>query len=223
MLVTMLGAAIFVVTPVPDDLLKWLSRYERNAVVKTVEEPRPNSFPKKIGFALPSTYGVYALSNNKLLDLHTLPIRIPDPRIAISGIFSQPSATTLPDSHPQFIVFQRGLINNAPDRTVVRVVAQVMRAVTFVGGKAKTTAVQNSWAVRPKTYEMRIGPVDGNPDMVMIRSENPDIPLPAGRYALVIGNIAYDFTVGGPITDPAHCLERTDALNTPVYNECRMP
>ena len=35
--------------------------------------------------------------------------------------------------------------------------------------------------------------------------------LPAGRYALVIKGQAYDFTVAGPITDAAQCLERVDA------------
>ena len=28
--------------------------------------------------------------------------------------------------------------------------------------------------------------------------------------------IAYDFTVDGPLTDTAHCLERTDTLTSPV-------
>jgi len=48
-----------------------------------------------------------------------------------------------------------------------------------------------------------------------------DIVFPAGRYALVLKGVAYDFIIDGPLTDPVHCLERTDALNAPVYAECR--
>jgi len=47
--------------------------------------------------------------------------------------------------------------------------------------------------------------------------------LPAGRYALVIKGQAYDFTVAGPITEAAQCLERVDAANGTFYSECGRP
>jgi len=59
--------------------------------------------------------------------------------------------------------------------------------------------------------------------MILIRPDPPELLLPAGRYALVLKDGAFDFTLDGPITDSAHCLERTDALDTPVYTECRSP
>jgi hypothetical protein len=68
---------------------------------------------------------------------------------------------------------------------------------------------------------MRVAPVPDNPEMILIRPDPPDLVFPAGRYALVIKNVAYDFTLDGPLTDTAHCLERTDALSGPVYTECR--
>jgi hypothetical protein len=43
----------------------------------------------------------------------------------------------------------------------------------------------------------------------------------AGRYAVVLGGLAYDFTVDGPITASAQCLESFEALNGPVFSECR--
>jgi hypothetical protein len=172
------------------------------------------------GFPVPSSYGVYALDGGKLIELDPLPIRVPDPRVAISGVITSPGLTTLPDGRVQFVVFRRNLMNDAPDRVMVRVVAQVMRALSFSGGKAKVTNVDGSWAVRNNSYEMKVAPVEGNPEMIVVRPQKDDFSFPAGRYALVLKNAAYDFTVNGDITDPAHCLERTDALDAPVYSEC---
>jgi len=113
------------------------------------------------------------------------------------------------------------LVNSAPDRVNVRVVAQVARALTFdPSGKASVTNVEHAWVVRSNSYQMRVAPVADNPEMILIRPD-ADVTLPAGRYALVLKGVAYDFTVDGPLIDPAHCLERTDALNAPVYTECR--
>jgi hypothetical protein len=43
--------------------------------------------------------------------------------------------------------------------------------------------------------------------MLMIRPDNPNFVFPAGRYGLVIKGQAYDFTVAGPVTEPAQCPE----------------
>jgi hypothetical protein len=178
----------------------------------------PRSDP---GFPVPSAYGVYALDAGKLTELQPLPIRVPDPRVAISGVISSPSPTTLADGRVQFVMFRRNLMNDAPDKVTVRVGAQVMRALSFGGGKATTTNIDDAWAVRNNSYEMKVSPVQGNPEMIIIRPQSDDFSLPAGRYALALKTGAYDFTVPGAITDPAHCLERTDALDTQIYSECR--
>jgi hypothetical protein len=175
------------------------------------------------GFPVPSSYGVYALDNGKLTELEPLPIRVPDARVAISGVINAPSPTTLPDGRVQFVVFRRNLMNDAPDHVTIRVVAQVMHALSFVGGKATKTGVDDAWAVRNNSYEMKVAPVEGNPEMIIIRPQSDGFSLPAGRYALALKNTAYDFTVSGAIIDLAHCLERTDALDTQVYSECRRP
>jgi hypothetical protein len=172
-------------------------------------------------FPLPSEFGAYAVSNGQLTELDLLPIRVPDQRIAISSSISAPGRTHLPAGRVQFVVFRRDLVNSAPDRVNVRVVAKVVRALTFdPSGKASVTNVEHAWVVRSNSYQMRVAPVADNPEMILIRPD-ADVTLPAGRYALVLKGIAYDFTIDGPPTDLAHCLERTDALNTPVYTECR--
>ena len=189
--------------------------------------PPPNSIHAQSaadGVPLPASYGVYAVSDGKLIDLGLLPIRVPDPRVAISAMISSPSETVLLDGHAQFIVFRRDLLNDAPDRVFVRVIARVMRALTFSpDGKANWVSVDGSWAVRGNSYEMKVAPVSGRPEMIMIRPADPNFSFPAGRYALVLKRAAYDFTVEGPVTDVAHCLERTDAVGAEVYTECRNP
>jgi hypothetical protein len=185
-------------------------------------ESKPGLTLQKANMPVPSSYGVYAFSHGQLTDLQTLPIRVPDERVGISALFSNPSETTLPDGRLQFIAFRRDLTNNAPDRVMVRVVARVMRALTFdAKGHAKITNVEASWGVRSNHYQMQVAPVNDNPEMIIIRPMNPNFVFPAGRYALVLEGSAYDFTVAGRIVDAAQCLERTDALNMPVYSECR--
>jgi hypothetical protein len=59
--------------------------------------------------------------------------------------------------------------------------------------------------------------------MLMIRPENPNFVFPAGRYGLVIKGQAYDFTVAGPVTEPAQCLEGCEGGKRHFYSECRQP
>ena len=170
---------------------------------------------------LPSSYGVYALSDGKLTALDLFPLKIPDSRVAMSALVSTPSQAHLAAGPLQFVVYRRDLASDSPDRVAVRVVAQVKRALTFgPGGNPSYTNVEQSWVVRSNSYDMSVTPVADNPAMVVIRPQKAEFVLPAGRYALVVKKEAYDFTVDGPVRDPAHCLERTDALGAAVYSEC---
>jgi hypothetical protein len=175
-------------------------------------------------FPLPSDYGVYALNKDSLSELHLLPEQVPDKRIAMSTPVSQPSQTTIPDGKAKFVVFRRDLAGNAPDRMEVRVVARVVRALTFdAKGKASFSPVSDAWNIRNVSYEFRVRPIAGNPEMLLIQAENADFALPAGRYVLVLKNHGYDFTVAGKITDPSQCLERTDAANGAFFSDCQKP
>ena len=171
---------------------------------------------------IPTEYGAYVVTNGQLTELQQLPIKVPDPRVAISAEISMPSRTHLSTGRFQFVVFRRDLVNNAPDRVSVRIVARVKRSLTFDSrGNAKSTDIEQSWVIRGNSYEMRVAPLADNPEMIVIRSDLTDFIFPAGRYALVLKGIGYDFTVDGPQTHTTHCLERTDALNAPIYSECR--
>ena len=173
-------------------------------------------------FPLPTDYGVYALNDAKLSELDLLQEQVPDKRIAMSTPINQSSRTTLPDGKARFVVFRRDLVGSAPDRIEVRVVARVVRALTFdAKGKASFTPVSDAWNIRNLSSEFRVRPISGNPEMLMVQAENPDFVLPAGRYVLVLKNQGYDFTVAGKVTDPSQCLERTDAANGTFYSDCQ--
>jgi hypothetical protein len=175
-------------------------------------------------FPLPTDYGVYALNDDKLSELNLLPEQVPDKRIAMSTPINQSSRTTLPDGKARFVVFRRDLVGSAPDRIEVRVVARVVRALTFdAKGKASFTPVSDAWNIRNLSHEFRVRPIAGNPEMLMVQAENPDFVLPAGRYVLALKNQGYDFTVAGKVTDPSQCLERTDAANGTFYSDCQKP
>jgi hypothetical protein len=173
-------------------------------------------------FPLPSDYGVYALNNAALSELHLLTEQVPDKRVAMSTPISQPSRTTLPDGKAKFVVFRRDLAGNAPDRIDVRVVARVMRALTFdAKGKPNFSPVSDAWNIRNLSYEFRVRPIAGNPEMLLIQAEKADFALPAGRYVLVLKNEGFDFTIAGKVTDLSQCLERTDAANGSFYSDCQ--
>jgi hypothetical protein len=189
------------------------------ADAKAADRPSP-----PLPFPVPSDYGIYALNDGALSELHILPERVPDKRVAMSTPVNEPSRTTLADGKARFILFRRDLAGNAPDRMDVRVVARVTRALKFdPKGKPGYSPVSDAWNIRNVSYEFRVRPIAGNPEMLLVQSDKPDFALAAGRYVLVLKDQGYDFTVAGKVTDLAQCLERTDAANGEFYSECQKP
>jgi hypothetical protein len=191
--------------------------------------PTPASAPAKavgvgaqaLGFPLPTVYGVYAASDGKLYELDPLPLKVPDARVAISAMISSPSHVALPEGKVQFILFRRDLVSSAPTEVFVRVVARVAREMKFnAGGPPTTIKVDGEWAVRSKQYVFRVAPLGDSPEMVVLRPADPQQALTPGRYALVLAGKGYDFTIEGPVTDAAQCLERTNVIGGIVYSEC---
>jgi len=177
------------------------------------------------GVPLPSVYGIYSVSAGRLHELEPLAIgRVPDPRVSMSTPIKTPSRTVLPDGRTEFIIYRRDIAKDSPDRITVRVIAKVQRAMTFnTAGQASTTGVEDSWTIRNVSYDFRVAPLGDSSEMLVVRPEKNEFVLPAGRYALVVKGQAYDFTVAGPITAAAQCLERVDAANGTFYSECGRP
>jgi hypothetical protein len=175
-------------------------------------------------FPLPTVYGVYAVSGSQLHELEALAGRVPDQRVFMSTPIRTVSRTVLPDGQIVFIVYRRDVASSAPERVTVRVIAKIMRAMTFsTAGQASVGNVEDSWTIRNVSYEFRVAPLSEGSEMLLIRPENVDFVFPAGRYGLVIKGQAYDFTVAGPITEAAQCLEGIKASNGTFYSECRNP
>jgi hypothetical protein len=171
---------------------------------------------------VPTSFGIFAISGGKLHELDVMPGRAPDARIAISSLITTPSRATLPDGYASFIVYRRDSATNAADRAEVRLIARIEKEASFdKDGKQVITVIDDNWVMRNISIPYRTAPKKDNPDMYEIRSENSDVPLSPGRYALVVKGLAYDFTVAGPITDPRQCLERLVANNGRFYSECR--
>ena len=172
--------------------------------------------------ALPSSFGIYAVSEGKLFQLDLLPGRAPDARVAISSLITTNSRATLPDGHLTFIVYRRDSATNAADRAEVRLVARIARELSFdKDGKRVASEIDDNWVIRNISVPYRTAPKKDIPDMYEIRSENPETPLAPGRYALVLKGYAYDFSVAGQVADPRQCLERLVATNGRFYSECK--
>jgi hypothetical protein len=179
---------------------------------------------KAADFPLPSFYGIYAVNHGELYELDALPGRVPDQRIFMSAVMSKPSRTLIPDGRIAFVAFRRDLATNAPERASVRVIARVVRAMSFrTAGKAATAALEDLWAIRNISYDFRVSPLSDHPEMLVVRPNDPDLVLVPGRYGMVIKDTGYDFTVAGKITDATQCLERVEAANGTFYSECRKP
>jgi hypothetical protein len=175
----------------------------------------------RLPFPVPTVYGVYALDNGTLTELDALSEQVPDRRVAMSTPISRPSHNILRDGHVKFVVFRRDLVALAPERVDVRVVAKVVRAMTFdAKGKISFAPVNDAWNIRNIFHEFRVRPIAGNPEMLLVQPEKADFGLPSGRYVLVLRNQGYDFTVAGELSDPAQCLERTEAANGIFYSDC---
>ena len=86
---------------------------------------KPADAPAKLPFPVPTSFGIYALSDKKLVKLEPLLAKVPDPRVALSAEITKPSATTIFANKPSFILFRRNLLNDAPDRLTLRVVARM--------------------------------------------------------------------------------------------------
>ncbi|UFZ01801.1 hypothetical protein LQG66_21050 [Bradyrhizobium ontarionense] len=173
---------------------------------------------------LPTAYGVYAATADRLFDLQQLPGRVPDPRVAISAAITKPSETTLPDGRARFVVFQRDSAADVFEKVEVRVIARVRQATSFdPSGKPIVSNEDETWVVRNISIPCRAAPMKDDPQMYEVTPRDPDLQFPAGRYALIVKGRAFDFSIAGPVTDKRQCLERLVAANGTFYSECQKP
>jgi hypothetical protein len=199
-------------TPTPAQVIA-----DRSAPMQA--EPAPPADP-----LIPTSFGVYAVSNNKLYPLQLLAGRAPNARVAVSAAITTASKTELPDPHIRFIVFRRDSAASAVDHAEVRVIAKIAAAMSFdPNGKPIISKAEDNWAIRNISYPYQTAPLRGHTDMYEVLAGDADKPLGPGRYGLILKDEVYDFTIAGEITDSKHCLESVAAANGSFYSECRKP
>jgi hypothetical protein len=174
---------------------------------------------------LPSSYGIYALGDDRLIELEQMPTQPADPRTRNLLEIIKPGHTVIANAKLRFIAFRRDLVSSAPEKVTVRIAARVARAMNFdAAGKAVVAALPTAtWLIRDQGYDLRVSPVRESQEMVLMRPEDSEFSFPAGRYELMLGGQAYDFVVAGPITDPAQCVEGVATTRGPAFYECRQP
>ena len=172
--------------------------------------------------SLPRTYGVFAISDGRMIRLEPTSIRLPDSRIAFSGLITKPPTVVVPDGRLSFVAYQRELMTSAPDNAQLRVVAKVARALSFsTTGKATVSAVDDTWAIRSVSVDLTVAPIPESREMVALQPAGLEVALSPGRYLLVFKNQAYDFVIAGKPTAKAHCLEKAETQDGDTFAECR--
>jgi hypothetical protein len=174
---------------------------------------------------VPKVYGVYALHNDRLISLEKVPTEAVDPRKPNLRQITSPSRSVFPDGRVSFTVYQRDLANSAPITIPIRFASSIASTMRFgPGGTLVTVRPEvETWLVHSSGFDFRVLPVPENQEMIVIRPENPDFVLPAGRYVLMLNDQPYEFSVAGMVTDPRACVEGAATNRGPVFYECRQP
>ncbi|MFL9828166.1 hypothetical protein [Rhodoplanes sp. SY1] len=172
---------------------------------------------------LPTLYGVYAVQGTRFTELEQVQTSPVDPRVRTVLQIKTATKTLLPDRDLRFLVFRREMMTNAPERVPVRIAARLAKVMTFdPSGKVVTAPPgEERWVIRETGFEFRVRPMRDHPEMIWVQPEDPSSPVPAGRYVLMINGTPYDFTVEGPVTEPAHCLESVGTSRGPTLYECQ--
>jgi hypothetical protein len=185
--------------------------------------PAPRIAAVDPSFPQPPAYGVYALVDNKLVELQQVRATPVDPRNASQLQILEPGRTVVAPGKPAFVIFHRDLASHPPEKVPLRIAARVAHAMNFdsTGRAIMTTPATDTWIIRELGYDLRASPIEGSSEMIKLRADDPTLSLSPGRYELMLGGQAYDLTVAGEVTDPAHCVEGVTTVRGQVFNECK--
>lgn len=185
--------------------------------------PPVESAKQEPSIPLPKIYGVYGLYNDRLISLEKIPTEQVDPRRPNVRQTTAPSRSVFPDGRVSFTIYQRDLANSAPITVPVRFAARIASTMRFGPGGTLVTVKPEveTWLIHTAGFDFRVLPVPDQSEMVLVRPEDPDFELPPGRYALIVGDEPYGFSVAGDVTDPRACVEGTVTNRGQVFYECR--
>jgi hypothetical protein len=145
--------------------------------VVTAAPVTPVSFPR------PTSYGVYAISDNRLIELKQVLATPVDPRAGNQFQLVEPGRSVMAAGTLAFVVFDHDFVSNAPEKVPLRIAARVARSMNFdsSGKTVMTTPATETWIVRDQGYNLLVSPLRENIEMVMLRSEQPGFSFPSGR------------------------------------------
>jgi hypothetical protein len=154
--------------------------------------PAPRVAAVDPSFPQPPAYGVYALVDNKLVELQQVRATPVDPRNAGQLQILEPGRTVVAPGKPAFVIFRRDLASHAPEKVALRIAARVAHAMNFdsTGKAIMTTPATDTWIIRELGYDLRASPIEGNSEMIKLRADDPALSLPPGRYELMLGGQA---------------------------------
>lgn len=182
------------------------------AEVPSAPTAPPAPPPKKR--PMPPAYGAFAVVGEDFVELQPIGIRPPDIRVAVSSQVKLPERAILSTNMPTFMVYERF------PPAVARAEARVMARISRVRGDSDSSNPASTWVVRNITTPLRVLMDSERPDILMV-SPNADVELKPGRYALVVGNNAFDFTIAGKTDEAVHCLEQVIGMNGTFYSPCK--
>jgi hypothetical protein len=174
-------------------------------------------------FPRPSAYGVYAIRDNRLIELEQVAATPVDPRTPDQLQIVKPGRIVSATAKLAFIVFRPDLAASPPDKVSVRIAARIAHTMNFnsAGMAVVTAPPTDTWLIRNQGYDLRAMPMRESAEMVMLRPENPEFVFPPGRYELMLGGQAYDFVVAGEVSNPAHCVEGVVTVRGPAFYDCK--
>jgi hypothetical protein len=94
-------------------------------LVVTAPLAAPVSFPR------PTSYGVYAISDDRLIELERVQATPVDPRGENQFQIVEPGRSVIGHGTLAFVVFHRDLVSNAPEKVPLRIAARVVRSMNF--------------------------------------------------------------------------------------------
>ena len=127
--------------------------------------------PATPAFPRPTAYGIYAISNSRLIELEQIATSSVDPRTRSTLQIVKPTRTVITDPKLTFVAFRRDLVSSAPDRLRER--RRIIRMSASYGNPTSMTVDTASTASndRPSQSENRsldvgrfVKRADGNAD-----------------------------------------------------------
>jgi hypothetical protein len=173
-------------------------------------------------FPRPTSYGIYAISDNQLINLDPAQTSPFDPRIKSVLQITKPARTVIDDPKLTFVIYRRDMITGAPDKVSIRIAARIAKTMSFdTNGKPVVAPPPTeSWLIRDQGYELRVSPMPESQEMVLALPDDRQFSFPPGRYELLLSGQSYDFLIAGAVNDPAHCVESVATGRGPVFYEC---